>query len=81
MSLLQFHRLLIAFGILFCVGYAGWEVRDLLRSWSIGSLAMAMIFGVLAFILSVYLWQLNRWLGYGDVKGRGSDGDRGAPDE
>lgn len=74
MSLLQFHRLLIAFGILFCLGYAGWEVRALLRDGSFGSLALAMAFGVLAFILSVYLWQLNRWLGYDEGRrGRRSD--------
>ncbi|MDX1566414.1 MAG: hypothetical protein R3223_01355 [Longimicrobiales bacterium] len=66
MSLLQFHRLLIAFGILFCLGYAGWEVRGLLEDGSFSSLALAMVFGLLAFILSVYLWQLNRWLGYGE---------------
>jgi len=73
MSLLQFHRLLIAFGILFCLGYAGWEVRALLQDGSIASLALAMVFGGLAFILSVYLWQLNRWLGYGDGGRRGQD--------
>lgn len=74
MSLLQFHRLLIAFGILFCLGYAGWEVRALLVDGNFGSLALALVFALLAFILSVYLWQLNRWLGYGE-------GKRSRPDE
>lgn len=70
MSLLQFHRLLIACGILFCLGYAGWEVRALLDGGGFASLGLAMAFGVLAFILSVYLWQLNRWLGYDEKKRR-----------
>lgn len=76
MSLLQFHRLLIAFGILFCLGYAGWEVRGLLRDGSLASLVLAMAFALLAFILSVYLWQLNRWLGYGGEEPGPSDEGR-----
>lgn len=78
MSLLQFHRLLIACGILFCLGYAGWEVRALLQGGGFGSLALAMAFGVLAFVLAVYLWQLNRWLGYGERKGGGGAGESGS---
>lgn len=69
MSLLQFHRLLIACGILFCLGYAGWEVRALLQGGGFAALGLAMAFAALGLILSVYLWQLNRWLGYGEEEG------------
>lgn len=71
MSLVHFHRFLIVCGILFCAGYAGWEVRSFLRSGSLAALALVVAFGGLAVLLGVYLWQLNRWLGYGEGEGDG----------
>lgn len=64
MSLIQFHRFLIVCGILFCLGYGGWEVREFLRSGGTGALLLSACFAVLAVLLGVYLWRLNRWLGY-----------------
>lgn len=69
MSLLQFHRFLIATGILFCAGYA---VRELVRARGGGgpaALALGVLFAVLAVGLLVYLVRLRRFLGY----------DKGAP--
>lgn len=63
MSLIAFHRLLIAVGILFCGGYA---VRELLRfldgrGWA--SLLLALAFAVAAGALGYYLRHLRRFLG------------------
>lgn len=69
MSLIHFHRFLITCGILFCLGYAGWEVRAFLRSGSLGSVLLVGAFVGLAALLGVYLWQLNRWLGYPERPG------------
>jgi len=71
MSLVHFHRFLIVCGILFCAGYAGWEVRSFLRGGSPGALALVGAFAVLTVILSVYLWRLERWLGYDDREREG----------
>lgn len=64
MSLIGFHRFLIFCGILFCLGYAGWEVRSFLETGSAATLMLVVAFGTLALLLSTYLWHLNRWLGY-----------------
>ncbi|NIP60833.1 MAG: hypothetical protein GWO17_23545 [Gemmatimonadetes bacterium] len=74
MSLIHFHRFLITCGILFCLGYAGWEVRSFLERGSLGALLLVVAFVGLALLLGVYLWQLNRWLGYGE-----EPGDEGSP--
>lgn len=65
-SLIGFHRVLIGFGIVFCLVYAGWE----LVSWWVGgaatSLIMGLIFVVLAAGLGYYLARLQRFVGYRD---------------
>lgn len=69
MSLIDFHRFLIVCGILFCGGYAGWEVRSFLRGDAgAGTLLLVAVFAGLAALLGAYLWQLNRWLGYGEER-------------
>lgn len=75
MSLIHFHRFLIVCGILFCLGYAGWEVNAFLTTASTGSLLLAIAFALLAALLGVYLWQLNRWLGY-EKSSEGSEAHR-----
>lgn len=70
MSLVAFHRLLITCGILFCLGYAGWEVRAFLAGGSLSALLLVGVFTVLAALLGAYLWQLDRFLGYGEDEGR-----------
>lgn len=64
MSLIAFHRFLIAAGIVFCFGFAGWEVRAYLTDGAVGSIVLALAFIVLGVVLSIYLWRLKRILGY-----------------
>lgn len=65
MSLISFHRLLIACGIVFCLGFAAWEVRAAVQQApASGSIGLAVAFGVLGIGLIVYLRRLNRFLGY-----------------
>lgn len=56
-SLIPFHRVLISAGILFCAGFALW-------SWLAASPTLAVVFAILAAALGIYLWNLNRILGY-----------------
>lgn len=60
MSLIHFHRVLIALGILFCFGYAAWELQ------SRGPSLLAFGFILLGAGLSVYLWRLSDILGLND---------------
>lgn len=62
MSLISFHRVLIAFGILFCTGYAVWELRNFIASGRPSSLAIALAFVVAAGGLGYYLRHLSRLL-------------------
>ena len=64
MSLLHFHRILIATAILFCAGYAAWELAAGVRGGGAGAFVMGAVFGVLAVGLTVYLVRLRRFLGY-----------------
>jgi hypothetical protein len=66
MSLINFHRVLIAAAILFCAGYACWELLAFTRSGGNGSLVISGVFFVLAAALSFYLWRLKRILGIED---------------
>lgn len=63
MSLISFHRFLIATAILFCFGYAVWE----LMTWWVGGESTALLLGgtfiVLGGVLSYYLARLRRFLG------------------
>ena len=67
MSLIHFHRFLIVCGILFCLGYAGWEVRAFLRTGSTSALLLVAAFTALGILLATYLWHLSLWLGREDV--------------
>ena len=64
MSLIAFHRVLIAAGILFCFGFAAWELVLWWVTRSAGALAMGILFLVLAIGLCVYLARLRQFLGY-----------------
>jgi hypothetical protein len=65
MSLIGFHRFLIATGILFCFGFAGWELLLWWVTRDGGSLLLGLVFVVLGLLLSYYLSRLGRFLGYG----------------
>ncbi len=66
MSLISFHRVLIAAAILFCAGYASWELLAFTRGGGNGSLVISGVFFVLTAALSFYLWRLKRILGIED---------------
>lgn len=65
MSLIGFHRFLIAAAIVFCFGFAVWE----LMTWWVGRAPGALLLGgtfvVLGGLLSFYLSRLRRFLGIG----------------
>ena len=63
MSLIRFHRVLIATGIVFCFSFAGWE---LIRWWvgGAGSVVLGGTFVALGVLLVFYLAKLRRFLGY-----------------
>jgi hypothetical protein len=71
MSLIAFHRFLIAAGILFCIGFAGWETTLWWVTRARASLVLALVFLVLGGLLGFYLSRLNRFLGLGDRRGPG----------
>lgn len=62
MSLIHFHRFLIASAIAFCLGFAGWEFLAYTRGGGAVALVIAVAFAVAAVFLSVYLWHLRRIL-------------------
>jgi len=64
MSLVAFHRLLISAAIVFCAGFAGWEVKRFAAAGGSGALVLAAVFAILAVLLVLYLRRLNRILGY-----------------
>ena len=63
MSLIAFHRFLIATAIAFCFGFAIWE----LMTWWVGRTQGALLLGItfiaLGFALAFYLSRLRRFLG------------------
>ncbi len=63
MSLITFHRLLIGVAILFCGGYALWELLRYFDGGNNRSLLLAAIFAALTFGLVYYLRHLGRFLG------------------
>ena len=64
MSIVAFHRVLIATAILFCAGYGLYELVGFSREGGTGALVLGGVFLILAAGLSYYLWRLNRFLGY-----------------
>ena len=61
MSLVSFHRFLIATAIVFCLGYGAWELNAADRA---GGFVQGTVFIVLGLALVVYLRHLGRFLGY-----------------
>lgn len=63
MSLIGFHRGLIAAAVLFCLGYGLWELAGAGRAGG-GSPVVGGVFLLLGVGLAYYLARLNRFLGY-----------------
>lgn len=59
MSLISFHRALILLGILFCLLFAGWEVRAYAAGGAPLDLLLSAVFGFLGLLLTVYLARLG----------------------
>ena len=66
LSLISFHRILIAVAILFCAGYGVYELSAFARSGETGSLFISGFFFVVTAGLAYYLWHLKRFLGVKD---------------
>lgn len=62
MSLIQFHRVLIAAGILFCAGFAAWELQAFLDDRDPIALLISIGFAAAALALGYYLRHLSRFL-------------------
>ena len=73
MSLITFHRFLIAVGILFCLGFGSWEFLAARDGGGLGALALALIFTLLGIGLIVYLVHLGRFLARVTVRGIDSE--------
>ena len=69
MSLVSFHRFLITAGILFCLGFAGWEARAFFTGSGTRSLLWALAFLLLAGALILYLSRLTSILKLEDRPG------------
>ena len=63
MSLISFHRFLIATAIAFCFGFAVWELMTWWVGGAAGALVLGITFVVLGGLLSYYLVRLRRFLG------------------
>jgi drug/metabolite transporter (DMT)-like permease len=63
MSLISFHRFLIATAIIFCFGYAIWELMTWWAGGEIGALTLGGTFIALGGFLTYYLARLRRFLG------------------
>ena len=66
MSLISFHRFLIAAGIVFCLGFSGYELAEYSRSGARGDLILAIVFVTLGLGLAYYLSRLADFLGRRD---------------
>ena len=63
LSLISFHRILIAFAILFCAGYGVYELSAFAKGGGNGSLAISGLFFIFTAGLTYYLWRLKHFLG------------------
>ncbi len=63
MSLIGFHRFLIGSAIVFCFGFAAWELTHYFVAAETEALLMGLIFIVFGVLLSVYLKKLRSFLG------------------
>jgi hypothetical protein len=66
LSLISFHRILIAVAILFCAGYGVYELSEFSRNGETGSLLISGFFFVVMAGLTYYLRYLKRFLGVED---------------
>ena len=71
MSLIAFHRFLIATGITFCFGFAIWELMTWWVGRTPGALILGLTFVALGVLLAFYLARLRRFLGEESPTGRG----------
>ncbi len=62
MSIIGFHRFLIATAIVFCAVFAAWEFRIFASAGGFGALAIGVIFAFAAAALAYYLANLTRFL-------------------
>ncbi|MSR35451.1 MAG: hypothetical protein EXR95_02235 [Gemmatimonadetes bacterium] len=76
MSLISFHRFLIAAAIIFCFGFAIWELMTWWVGRSSGALILGLTFVGLGLLLGFYLARLRRFLGLDPAKASGSGGPR-----
>lgn len=63
LSLISFHRFLIATAIAFCFGFAIWELMTWWVGRTPGALALGLTFVLLGAALVFYLSRLRRFLG------------------
>ena len=77
MSLIGFHRFLIATAIVFCFGFAVWELMTWWIRRSTGVLVLGVTFLILGGLLCYYLARLRHFLG--EDKGH-VPGEVGRPD-
>ena len=64
MSLVSFHRFLIATSIVFCLGFAAWEFDAAVDGAGGPAFVLGTVFAILGLSLIVYLRYLGRFLGY-----------------
>ena len=62
MSLIWFHRFLIACGIAFCLGFAMWEFVAFQRNGDIWVAVLAGVFAIFGISLAYYLARLRSFL-------------------
>ena len=62
MSLIHFHRFLIACGILFCLGFAAWEFAEYLHDRQALTLVYSGVAAWAGFGLIFYLRKLRQFL-------------------
>ena len=62
MSIISFHRFLIATAIAFCAVFAAWEFRIFTAGGGLGALAVGVLFALAAAGLAYYLANLARFL-------------------
>lgn len=62
MSLIGFHKVLIATGIVFCAVFGGWQLLRFLRDGGTASLIAGMASALAAAGLGTYLALLERFL-------------------
>lgn len=80
MSLIGFHKVLIGTAIVFCFGFAVWELVLWWVTRGPGSLILGGTFLALGALLGFYLRKLHRFLGYPEGPEEGEEGPRRGPE-